>query len=359
MHITELAVENIRILKQLTIHPAEGLNIFSGKNASGKTSILEAIAILATTRSFRTDKISQVITYNKNNLLVRSRIKTKDKKTNILGVTRNQNKDTKVSINFSSGYRKDLVKQIAIQVINPKLSDLVFAGAKVRREFMDWGVFHVEQAKREIFQQFKKSLKQRNSILRTNNLDNSQIKPWSKIFAKNAEGLNEIRKQQLTKLVKIYNDEYADLLDFKKIELKFYQGWPEQHDLLYTLNKNIKRDMDKGITGAGPQLADIKILIDGKSAKDQLSRGEAKILSFLIRLSQIRLYIESQNTRPILLLDDISAELDKSNRSIVISCLRDLRIQAFITTTGKKQISLKKQDKLFHVKQGLIKEIAT
>jgi len=358
MFISQLVIEHVRIIDHSKIRPGPHINFVIGKNGSGKTSILEAIAILATTRSFRTDRISQVISSNSNHLLVLSNIIDKDDKSNQIGVERKRNNDYKVRINFSLENNRSLAEKISIQVINPKISDLIFAGGKNRRDFLDWGVFHVEHLQRNILQNFKKSLKQRNHYLRERKIEKKQIELWNNNLAQNAEKLTNVRVKQLQKIAEIFNKDYAKLLSFGKFDFVYDKGWGKDQSFLKALTNNIQRDIKYGTTSTGPHLAEIKILVNGNLDKDKLSRGEAKLLSFLVRLAQIKLFIASRNKKPILLLDDISAELDESNREIIMACITDLKTQSFITANTKEQIRLKTtaECKVFHVKHGMIEE---
>lgn len=170
MQIKQLVIDNIRIIQQAEIDVCPSINLFIGENASGKTSILEAISILATTRSFRTDRASQVIRYHEPNLLVRAKIIDDKNIENKIGVKRTKDNKYQISINFNSANRLNLADNLSIQIISPKVSDLIFAGSKARRDFLDWGVFHVEHlevenSNRKNLSQFKKSLKQRNLCL--------------------------------------------------------------------------------------------------------------------------------------------------------------------------------------------------
>ncbi len=358
MQIKQLNIDNVRIIQQAQIKTCPNINLFIGENASGKTSILEAISILATTRSFRTDRVSQVISYEKKNLVVRAKIKDDKKVEQQIGVLRTKDGGHKININFTVANRLELANKLSIQVISPKVSDLVFSGSKTRRDFLDWGVFHVEHSNRKNLSKFKKALKQRNTCLRNFKKDSQQIKAWSDILIKMGKKLDQARRKQLLGIVEIFNSNYAKLLNLSGIDFKYYQGWSEGEDLSTALDKTLDRDKNKGTTTAGPHLADIKIISDDHNAKDMLSRGQTKLLSFLLRLSQMQLFIESQNKTPVLLLDDMSAELDLKNRNIIIDCLDRLKIQTFMTATNAHQVELSKdiKHKMFHVKHGKISD---
>lgn len=366
MQIKQLEINNVRIIQKANIKTCPNINLFIGKNASGKTSILEAISILATTRSFRTDRASQVICHHKNDLIVRAIIKDEKNIEHTIGIKREKDNNYKISIDFSLANRRSLANTLSIQIINPKVSDLILAGSKARRDFLDWGVFHVkhlgekhlnkEYSNRKNLSQFKKVLKQRNLCLRHFASGQQQIKAWTDEFIKTSEILGQARQQQLLSIDYIFNTHYSKFLNLSDINFKYYQGWSEEKSLGETLKNNFKKDKKRGTTTAGPHLADLKIMSDGHNAKDVLSRGQTKLLSFLLRLSQMHLFIEKQQKTPVLLLDDVSAELDGNNRKIVMNCLNKLKIQTFMTATSVNQIILDVPHKMFHVKHGEISE---
>lgn len=165
MTLQKLDIYFVRNIQQSTIEPCSNINLITGENGSGKSSLLEAIFILGRARSFRANNIKQVIQFKKNELIVSGQVKQQSGYLCHLGIQFNQ-KSTEIRVNKENGHKSDLAYALPVLLIHPKSYLLIDGGPQVRREFLDWGAFNYAEDFLSNWRKFKKVLQQRNSLLK-------------------------------------------------------------------------------------------------------------------------------------------------------------------------------------------------
>lgn len=355
MGLSSLEIKNFRNLLSVHIEPDTGLNLIIGENAAGKTSLLETIFYLSYGRSFRQSQIKHLISYEKD--LFRIICNLNDNSTRI-GLERNL-KDQTIRINRQNVLRiSELSTLLPVVVLHPDSHQLISAGPENRRQYMDWGVFHVEQQFITSWKKYKKALSQRNAALRMQQSD-KLCSLWNLELLEHAKIIETYRLDYLNKIKVIVLDLARDLFPDHSIEMSYKRGWPEDIEFEQYLVNSLNKDREKGFTQSGPHRADIKISIDGKSAQVSISRGQQKKLVTLLKIAQLSLFSKSSDRRCILLFDDLPAELDNENQNKIMLILSKLNIQLFITAIESKQIDCKywERHKVFHVEHGFVTEV--
>ena len=167
MPLKRLSVTGVRNLQPVTLQPSPRINIVYGANGSGKSSLLEAIHLLGLARSFRSTRLQPVIQHGQDACTVFAEVLQISGITNSLGITRNKQADYQIRIDGQSVRSlAELAETLPLQIINPDSFRLLEGAPKQRRQYLDWGVFHVEHQFLPAWQRLQKSLKQRNSLLR-------------------------------------------------------------------------------------------------------------------------------------------------------------------------------------------------
>ncbi|MGV6806377.1 MAG: DNA replication/repair protein RecF, partial [bacterium] len=239
---------------------------------------------------------------------------------------------------------------------------------EIRRRFIDWGMFHVEHRSRSVWRNFNRALLQRNSLLRHGKISADELSYWDSQFAALSEQLTQYRRQQFERLKSLTLEEIRTLDGIEGLELSFQQGWEENAELETLLAERLERDKRQRATSAGAHRADIRITINGSPAREVLSRGQMKVVVCGMKLAQARLMRAATGHNPLLLLDDLPAELDASHRQKVLRRLLGEGAQVFVTSVSRDEIlsgnhaDLGEFDlplaedkvKLFHVKHGNI-----
>ena len=357
MWIKSLTISNCRLLKDISLNLSSGLNLIIGPNASGKTSFLESLSILSNGRSFRTSHIAEVISHNKDSILVAANVKNGEISHQI-GVEKSQSK-TKIRINQTDVFTQaELSSHLPITVIHPNSIDLITGAPSVRRAYLDWIAFYIYPDFYHKWKKYQHILKQRNFCLKDPKHHHSLVK-WTEELVLLQPTINTYREQVIKVLLDKVNEISRELLPGDNIHLELQSGFSKDitlntESLLDFYNTKIEYDIKLKRTNFGVHKADLKIFLGSKQAVESASRGQLKLLAISLLLAQSSCISRTGKTKGILLIDDLAAELDKSNRKLLLKYLSGLNKQLIITTT--KRLDFEGiEAKLFHVKHGIFK----
>ncbi len=366
MAIDKLTVSDVRNLENISIQPSPEINVFCGLNGSGKTSILEAIHLLGLARSFRTTRTKPVIRSGRDKCTVFGLIRSGVNNHNLLpvGISRGLNEENALirvsgkTVSTSS----ELARLIPIQIINPDTFKLLEGSPALRRNFIDWGVFHVKHTEfLPAWKRMQKALKQRNSLIRHGRISDSELSVWNQELNKSACLVDKLRADYIGLLLPYFYEILESISGLEGIEISYYRGWDKEKSLCDVLESGLSRDIQSGYTHAGPQRADLKVRYSKSSAVDTLSRGQLKLVVCALKLAQGYLLSEVTGNKCIFLIDDLPSELDALHRKALCHLLQQMRCQVFITCVDKELLTdcwLPDVDcKMFHVKQGQVELI--
>ena len=349
MKINKITIQNLRNHSHSVIDFSDSINLIFGNNGSGKTTILEAISICSMSKSFLPTLDQNLIQYEKKNY----RIKLEAK--NDFDI------DYKVEVNFSASKKKiannesenlspkNLIGNIPIVILSPDYKNITFGSPSDRRDFIDKVISQVSKGYLNKLIQLKKVLKQRNSLLlqfrKQEQYITDLIEPWTeKLIDLNAD-IAMKRNQFITELTPLFLETFKQIAPNEEVELEY---------LPYKIPKEIIDDKDKIIneltnyynsrkdveyhrttTLFGPQKDELQIKINSGIAKDYASQGQHKSLLISLKIAEFN-YLKSYcYETPIILLDDIFAELDNERASYVLEIIKDNKVQSFITSTNK------------------------
>lgn len=358
MGIIYTEITAVRNLQAVSFEAHTFFNLFCGLNGSGKTSILESIYLLSCGKSFRSHAISTMINHGSPSLSIFSQIKTAEDIQKPIGIEKTRDGKTQIRIdgqNVSSAAA--LAECLPLQIIHPESDILITGSPKYRRQFLDWGVFHVEPSFFPAWRRLQKVTKQRNSLLKQTQ-DRNQVCSWDQEYTEASEQISLFRKNYIKTFQPYFQEMIQYFLPDKPVLLSYQRGWAEEADLLEILSKNFYRDLQLGYTYCGAHRDDIYIKVENYPADEVLSRGEQKLVVVAMRLAQGKLLKQLQQKRCLYLLDDFSAELDSIHRRQVVETLANLEAQIFLTSIDYQEAnpSLEGIDlSLFHVEQGHLK----
>jgi len=368
MPLTRFELNNVRNLKRVKIIPAKSFNLIYGKNGSGKTSLLEAIYVLSLGRSFRTLINHKLISFGQNSCSVFGKV-AKNSNTSLendLGVQKSTQTKTQVRINGVQAKSASLLAEyLPLQLIAPQSIELIDGSSKNRRQFVDWGVFHVEHQFIDQWRLVQRQVKQRNALLKSIAHEKStdlklnlqkEIFTWDKLLVSSSNAVNCARISYLDEFIPYLQDYIKIFLPDYQLDIEYYPGWPKKNDLASLLESSFEKDLKQGYTFYSPNRADIRLKAGGVTVTDVLSRGQLKLLVCSLKLAQARHLAEKNGLQSIFLVDDLASELDPENRQLLCSSLHDLGAQVFITSVDKDSIisCLPNQlYSLFHVEQGV------
>ena len=358
MHITRLNIERVRNLTAVALQELQPFNVFYGPNGSGKTSVLEAIHLLATGRSFRTHIPKYYIQNDAANAIVFAQSATEK-----IGMQKFVSGEQVIKVNGDHvATQGQLAKILPLQHIEPQSSDIIDYGAKPRRQLLDWLMFHVEPDFYHAWQYYSRALKQRNSLLKSRrNLTRDDLEPWNKMLAEYGEILH-VQRSAVIEQWKVYlQQDLQQLLPNLEIELEYSAGFHSENGLLQDLTVHHQKDLDRRYTEYGPHRADLRLKTMLGDANVVLSRGQKKLLMMALKLSQIAM-LHACNKETVVLLDDLTAELDLTAQRRLIERLSQLGSQVFITTLEHESVKKHLHDlsisyQLFNVENGQVQVV--
>jgi len=244
----------------------------------------------------------------------------------------------------------ELTQVFPVQVIDPGVHKLVEEGGHRRRRWMDWAVFHVEHAFGEWWLRYTRALKQRNAALRT---QPAQAGVWDGELVRLGELISDARRRFVESLLPYWRQSVLALSGLEP-ELHYFKGWAQDVSLAEALGASRARDEAKRLTHPGPHRADVLIRMNGRPAREVLSRGQQKLVAVAMTLSQLHLLQEATQTTSTLLLDDPAAELDEEHLGRFIEQVVRLRSQLVLTSLRPESHLFGTPDRVFHVEQGRV-----
>lgn len=359
MRIERLAIQGVRNLHSVGINPAPFMNLFYGDNASGKTSLLEALYILSCGKSFRTSQLAHVVQRGSAGFSIAGFLRGEEDLSSVtLGVELRHRRLKMRAGTQTLRSMAQLASHLPVVVIHQESPRLLTEGPRLRRQYLNWGLFHVEQSFHSAWQTFMRCLKQRNRALQERAPLND-VRAWEETLSESAGIIHGLRQRFLEELLPVLRGYVQTLLPrLGELEIEYRPGWQAQSSLKESLETEIFQDQARGFTQSGPHRADLVMKIDGINARERVSRGQQKLLVCALYLAQAAVY-KRRNGKPcVLLVDDVTAELDSRHRDLLLALLRELEVQVFFTATaplpGDAQDMI---EKMFHVKHGQVLEV--
>tara|TARA_R110002051_G_scaffold91405_4_gene160795 strand:- start:8 stop:1216 length:1209 start_codon:yes stop_codon:yes gene_type:complete len=399
--IERLQISYLRNLNQVNLS-ATACNVIIGANGSGKTSLLEAIFLLSRGKSFRHHQPKRYIQHHQNAATVHAKLSDSCS----LAIQKQADATTILRLNQSTVYNQSiLTEQLPTLLIDPSTMDMLEQGSASRRQLLDWLVFHMKQGFHPQWVAYQRLLKQRNSLLKQrrylSQVQLTELKSWDKGLASHAALIHHYRESIFEAWQPYFSESIAQLLPAyaKQLSLSYNAGYDTDVALDIQLNERLEQDLQLGYTRIGNHRADIHVhwrsnesraIQDGQvtrsttaegdvqtklpvlkeQAANVLSRGEKKLLITALRLSQLPLLLKAENNlvssindaklsvTPVVLLDDITAELDDRAIEILLSTLAQLPCQVFMTSLTDSVLPLVykywSNPNVFHMKQGNI-----
>lgn len=364
MKLKHLKIFNLRNHSHSEIDFSDGINLIYGPNGSGKTTILEAISICSMSKSFLPTLDQNLIKYEQKEYEVGLRA------INDLGAEYNVDvkfgaSKKKISNNDSENLSpKNLIGNIPIVVLSPDYKSITFGSPGDRRDFIDKVISQISKSYLSKLIQLKKVLKQRNSLLsifkKNERYDDALMEPWTeKLIELNADIVMK-RHEFINELMPMFKETFKEIAPNEEVELiydayKIEEGIREDRvKIIEELHKyyEYRKEVEyhRASTIFGPQKDELIIKINSGIAKDYASQGQHKSLLISLKIAEFN-YLKSYcNETPIVLLDDIFAELDESRSKHVIDIIEKNGVQSFITSTNSELLNkLNVEKKLFNI----------
>jgi DNA replication and repair protein RecF len=361
MRITRLQLTHLRRLGRVELVPGPGLNLLTGDNGAGKTSVLEALHVLAYGRSFRGRVRDGLIQTGASAVEIFAEWDEEISSRHRRAGLRHSGQTWEGRLDGAGvSHLGELCAALAVVTFEPGSHALVAGGAEPRRRLVDWGLFHVEQSTApgdflNLWRRYARALKQRNALLKARVRDR-QLETWDHELAEVGEPLTRRRQAYLDLLEPVLQTIASDLVpSLGQARLRFQPGWARENvSLADALVLARDRDLANGFTSVGPHRADWRIEYAALPGREALSRGQAKLTALSLLLAQAQCHADACGEWPVVALDDLASELDQAHQKRVLIRLQTSNAQVFITGTEAPTAlsSLQNEIAMFHVEHG-------
>jgi DNA replication and repair protein RecF len=345
VQLRSLTVQHFRNLAQQIVSLGEGLNVLVGENGQGKTNLVEAIHFLSTLRSFRTTSARDLLAHGQERGLVQGEVDSEGVSTRLKVILDRKGRYLWIGERSVRGIQEylEILKVISFA---PDDLNMIKGLPLLRRRFLDRAAFQFEAGYLRSLRDFSLALRSRNRLLKSNQVDVSQIESFSGTLSRCGSALTSQRAKLLKRLEATVHKSFG-WMDAGQvgIELRFKPGWAAGDQmnpqlLAEELAKSLPQDQRFQTTRIGPQRDDFEILIDDRPARRFASQGQQRALTIALLLSLLEQITVEIGQRPILLLDDISSELDAAHRQRLFERIRQQGGQVLVTTTDQGLLDL-------------------
>lgn len=342
MYLTSLYAQNFRNLKCIQLQPSPHFNLIFGKNGSGKTSLLEAIAYLAYGRSFTQTPYSHLINHEEQEFIISAQVFDEHSNfTDTLGISRQRSRTVSplISINGRNTSKlSELAARLCVQIIYPTATEIFTQGPDQRRKYLDWGVFYTFEDSRTLWGSYRRALQQRNQLLKTTQ-DDIHLNIWGDQIVSLSLKITEFRTAYFKALLPYLQHICQKFLPAFDFEFEFYPGWDKTKDLRSLMSLSLEKDRFLGYTYYGCHRADLRVKHQNVPVSEILSRGQLKLLLCALKLTQTKLLFDETGRKCLFLLDDLSSELDPVSRALLLDDLKLLNSQVFVTNISSELAS--------------------
>lgn len=341
MYLKNLKIQNFRNYSNQEIEFENGINIFYGDNAQGKTNILEAIFVAGFGKSFRTNKEKELIKINEAFTNIEILYKKKDRD----GKIKISISDKKyISINDVKLKKlSELLGNINLVIFTPDDINILKSGPAARRRFLDMMIGQLRPGYVYNLNLYNKTLEQRNNYLKQHINNIEMLDVWDEKLSEYSEKIYKYRKEFIDKIISKIGKIHSEIAN-EEISIEYVTDCENREEYIEHLKRNRKIDMIKGYTSCGIHRDDFKVYINGKEVNVYGSQGQNRTAILSLKLSEIQVIYDDIGEYPILLLDDFMSELDKNRISKFLLSIKD--IQVIITCTDEIKIENSKAHKV-------------
>lgn len=355
VHLTRLSIDALRCLRQVEVVPCAGLNLFLGGNGAGKTSVLEALYLLGSGKSFRFGGHDAVIAHGARMLQLYAELEYGGRFERV-GFERARSGWRALRNGEKVADLAELAGLVPVVCFSPESHQLISGASEVRRRFFDWIVFHVEPEFSKAYRRYARALRQRNALLKQNP-DRRSLSVWTGELAEAGEPLAALRARVFPEFEQLMLEALRNLLpEVAPFAVAYRRGWREGMNLRERLEMLESRELELGHSLAGPHRGDWSVEIAGHEIREHGSRGQQKLVALASVLVAARLYCQRRGEPPLVALDDMSSELDAEHQRRALLECAGLGAQLWVTGTQRTPAmdEWAAEVRTFHVEQGQI-----
>lgn len=360
--IAALGVRTFRNLAKVDATFGARFNVVAGANGQGKTNLLEAIYVVATSKSFRTSKIGEIVAFGEELASVRAKIhEEEDARVQSVGL-KSGSRVAKIDDKRPASLAEYAVRSPVV-VFHPGEISLSMGSSSERRRLLDRTSLYLAPSSISELESYTRAAKERQRALETRGPNASDLDEWEELVARHGLAVMAHREEAASRIAE------SAVWAFRRIaapELRLDVAYApsaprEESSFREELASRRVSDLRRGSAGVGPHRDDLALVIDGHPVRGVASQGQHRAVTLALKSAEIDVAGSARGVRPILLLDDVSSELDRERTAALFAFLRDQRGQVFLTTTRPELIDTGEDRSLEHrrdfvVEAGVLRE---
>lgn len=364
--LSRLDLKHFRNYSAVSFRPDTSVTLVVGPNGAGKTSLVEALHVLATGRSFRTGRLEKVVENGADRAVLYAEVSDLEREgvpPRRVGMARSRQKleELKVDGERVRGL-SEVARLLPVLVMHPGTVELVEGGSSSRRRLLDWVLFHVEHEFQAHWQAFSSALRQRNNLLKSGRISSQELRVWDRQLVQTSVRIDGLRRGVFPAFCEAFQQHLAVLSpELGSVRASLFSGWEKDGDLQSLLGERHGLDSKRGFTSLGAHRADIRLSGDAGSVREVFSRGQKKVVAYALVLAQLSVIRALRQQTCIVLVDDLTSELDAEHCQRVLGGLLDTGSQVIITALdqglppGVAESGARVS--MFHVEHGQLKRL--
>ena len=356
LRIERIATHGFRNLEGLDVEPGPHFNVIHGENGAGKSNLLEAIYLLGTLRSFRNAKTDDVIALGAGDAVLKMRVAA-EHTSQVVAVALGRGRTRRVTLDGKRPKSAAVLrKRLPVVIFHPGHLSLSTGSAEIRRAYLDELLEPTAPLYAEALAAYEKALRSRNRLLKEVEVDRRAVAPYDVLLARHGAVIVEHRRALVTEIAPRIEAAFQQVVgDVLRLEARYaprVEG--DEGAILRALEAAWPVDRARGFTAYGPHLDDLELRFGEVGARHHASQGQHRALALSMKIAELDYVAERLGMVPILLLDDVSSELDRTRSRRLFERISRLGGQVFLTTTHPEFILLERDRVDFHVQGGVV-----
>lgn len=356
-HVSALSVRSFRNIIEADVSLGPRFNVVSGDNGQGKTSLLEAVYVSLTSRSFRATKIEESISFGAAQALVRARVESDDgARWQTVGLRRG-GRDLRLDDKRPRS-SSEFATRAPVVVFHPGEISLSAGSGSERRRLLDRVALFSSPSAGDDLARYTRAVRSRQAALEARGVSSQDLSEWEELSAIHGARVVSARRRAVDALGAVAKATFEELLPEVSFDVAYTATAPDDvAEFAGALRRSRAVDVRRGSASLGPHRDDLRIELGGKASRRTASQGQHRAIVLSLKMAELSAVGELSSLRPVLLLDDVSSELDRTRSTALFSLLSRASGQVLLSTTRPELIETVGDRVDFGVRAGAVSRL--